>query len=190
MQRARVAATVIVCLSLFSIPASAQTYDHGNVEFAILGGFTLLTEHTGGDGATIFGVPYVLPGLRMSFWTKSPLVVDCGFSLLSVGADDDRVTALDLEAGLGRTFGPRNSRTTSFVNGLVGLLSLSTEDESHSNAYLGGQIGLRSMINDHAAFRAQVGYRYWLGSSKNNWWEEDEFDFSTLEIAMGLSFFL
>ena len=188
MPFARVIGAVLLFSVMLAGAAAAQTPEHGNLEFAMLGGLTVLMPHEDGDNTTMFTVPQgsagvllgAFPSFRMTYWTRSALLADLGFSLVTASEDGDSFTAFNIEGGIGAVLGPRTSRTTGFVTGLFGLLSTSNGD-SRSEGYLGGQAGIRTMINDYSAFRFQAGYRSMLG---------DEFDFSTLEIAAGLSFFL
>jgi len=160
--------------------ALGQAHDHGNVEFAMLGGVTVLSEQDGDDDLTAVGIPYVVPGFRMAYWTGSRLTVDGGLSVLSLSVEDDEVTATNLEGGIGVRLGAPDKSLVPFVGGLVGIISLSNGD-SESGFYLGGQGGIKVFFTDYSAFRMQLSYRTML---------DDELDYDALEIAAGLSFFL
>lgn len=181
MNAGRVSFMALVMMLAGCTGALGQTYDHGNMEFAMMGGVTVLSEQDDDDNLTAVGIPYIVPGFRMSYWTKSQLAIEGGLSMLSLSFEDDTFTALNLESGVSMQFRSANSNLVPFVGGLVGLLSFADEDDSESGFYLGGQGGIKLFFNDHAAFRAQAAYRTMLS---------DELDFNTLEIAAGLSFFL
>ncbi len=147
------------------------------------GGVTILSEQDSDDDLTAFGIPYVVPGLRLAYWTQSPVVVDGGISVLSLTFEDDRATVINVEGGASVNFGSEQSNIVPFVGGVAGLLSFSTEDgdDSESGFYLGGQGGVKVFFREYAAFRAQLAYRTML---------DDELDINALEFAAGLSFFL
>jgi hypothetical protein len=100
--------------------------------------------------------------------------------------NDDDATVLALESGLGADLAPSAGKWHPFVGALIGYLSISEsfgfgQDNTHSEAYVGGTLGLRHFVKDYAATRMQIGYRRTLG---------DYFELGNLEIAGGVSFFL
>ena len=159
------------------------------MEFAILGGLSVLSYESfygSDDSETYMTIPsgssaFPLSSmLRMSFWTKSQLVVDLGFSLFNASNGGD-LSALNIEGGMGAVFGESDIKTFPFAGILLGILSLSNGD-TESEGYIGFQGGFRHFFREHAAMRMQVAYRRFLG---------DEFRLeSSLEISAGLSLFI
>jgi len=176
-----VSLAVVMCSS-----AAGQAVDHGKIEFSMLGGVTIVMPERG-DNSTVLALPHGaagsffanFPAFRMSMWTDSPLIFDFGCSVLSVSEDGDDFSLINLEGGVGAAFELENSDVSPFVQGLVGFFSASNGD-TESEFYLGGQAGIRYFFSDIMAGRFQIGYRHMMG---------DEFDFDTVEIAGGVSFF-
>jgi len=168
-----------MALALWAQPTRAQVSRQGDVEFAILPSLNLASFDE--DNVTALTFPSVTPGIRMTFWTQSPLTVDFGLSYLNFSAEDeDGVTVLCLEGGPGVDLGGNGASWRPFVNGVLGLLSISS-GEAESEMYVGGQVGVRHFVKDYAATRIQVGYRKTLG---------DYFELGNFEVAGGVSFFL
>jgi hypothetical protein len=167
----------------------AQRPDKGTVEFAMLGGISIL-DYEGpfgsNDSETYFSIPsgsstFPLSSMmRMSFWTRSQLVIDLGFSFLNI-SDGGDLTAVNIEGGIGGVFGESDAKTFPFAGAILGVLSISNGD-TESEGYIGFQGGFRHFFLKHAAMRMQVAYRKFLG---------DEFNLdSSLEVGGGLSFFI
>ena len=174
-------------LTIASMPrAFAQFQRRGKVELMVLGGYTWFLPKGGGHGEGAVSAPVGsgvvagLPAWRVTCWPTSQLSLDLGFSYLHAGSGDDKTEILNVEGGVGGSLGQDGSRTQPFCSALLGLLSVSN-GKTASEAYLGGEIGVRSFIRDYAAVHLQLGYRHMLGNA---------FGFSTLEIAGGLGFFL
>jgi hypothetical protein len=157
-----------------SQPATAQTVNHGDVEFSVMNGLGFVSS--GGDNATVLMTP-VPPVWRISFWTQSALTADLGFSVLI--ADD--FTIINLESGMSANLAARDATLVPFIGGLAGLLNSNDGSDSSTDFYLGGQAGLRSFFRDYAAVRLQAGYRHVM-------LEGD--DVGIIELVGGLSFFL
>jgi hypothetical protein len=187
MRITRLLMIVFLLVLLAGSDAVGQMYEHGNIEFSMLGGVTIFMPEYG-DNSTIIALPQgsagawmgVFPGFRMSVWTDSPLLFDFGCSIFSVSEEGDDISLLNLEGGVGAAFEMENSNVSPFVQGIIGFMSISNGD-SESELYLGGQGGIRYFFRETSAARFQVGYRHMMG---------DELDFDTVEIAGGISFFL
>ncbi|MEW5702798.1 MAG: hypothetical protein AB1792_11300 [Candidatus Zixiibacteriota bacterium] len=171
--------SVGIAVILWMRPAAAQVTRHGSVEFAILPSLNLASFDE--DNVTALTFPTVTPGIRMTFWSQSRMTVDFGLSFLHYSEEEwDDVSVLCLEGGPGVDLGGKGAAWRPFVNGIVGMLSISSGD-SETEMYVGGQVGLRHFVKDYAATRLQIGYRRTLG---------DFFELSNIEIAGGVSFFL
>lgn len=167
----------------------AQRPTVGTVEFSILGGFSILNyEDPYGreKSETYLSFPIgsstfpLASMLRMSFWTRSQLVVDLGISLMNI-SDGGDITSFNFEGGLAAAFGEAQARTFPYAGVLMGVLSIS-DGNSESEGYLGFQVGFRQFFRKHAAARIQVSLRKFLG---------DEFDLDTaFDLSGGLSFFI
>jgi hypothetical protein len=178
---------VTIILAIASTPeAFAQFQRQGRVEVTVLGGFTWFVPNGGAKSEYAISVPAGsgvvagLPALRITCWPASQLSLDLGFSYLHAGSGSDKTEILNIEGGVGGSFGQKGSRTQPFCSVLFGLLSVSANSQA-SESYLGGQLGVRNYIRDYAAVHLQLGYRRMLGKT---------FGFSTVEIAGGLGFFL
>ena len=158
--------------------AGAQTVNHGNVEIAVMDGIGIVSSEY--DDATVIMTP-VPPVWRLTFWTRSALTVDFGFSFLTASEDEDNFTILNLETGVGANLAARDAKLVPFVGALGGLLTLDGGYDSETNFYVGGQVGVKSFFRDYAAVRVQAGYRHVM---------LDDDDVGIIEIVGGLSFFL
>lgn len=181
MQRAVHGGLIVSLLAMTVLAASsagAQTVNHGNIEIAVMDGLGIVNSEY--DDATVIMTP-VPPVWRVTFWSQSALTADLGFSFLTAHEDDDDLTILNLETGLGANLAARDAKVVPFVGGLGGLLTIDDGYQSETNFYLGGQFGVRSFFRDYAAVRVQVGYRHVMLDSD---------DVGIIEVVGGLSFFL
>jgi len=173
------ALAVAAVLIAAGAPAAAQEFHHGSVEFALLESVNFASlDH---ENATVLTFPTVSPAIRMTFWTNSPATVDFGLSFVNVSSgDNDNVSVVCLEGGVGADLGRKGDAWRPFFGGLLGYISVS-EDKAESSPYLGVQFGVRNFVRDFAATRLQIGYRKTLGG---------DIDLGNIEIAGGVSFFL
>jgi hypothetical protein len=169
---------IVVGLCAVASPAIGQTYDHGSLEIAMMHGLAI--AGAGGDNATVIMTP-VPPVWRLSYWTPTGLQAEFGFSLFHATEDDYDATVMNLEGGLGTNLAPRGSKTVPFVTGLGGLLNIGSDDDSETNFYLGGSVGVRTFFRDYVAVRFQASLRNIL---------VDGDSVRVFEFVGGLSFFL
>ena len=173
---------IAVLVVLLPTIACGQRGKHGSTEISMMHGFVLASSGGDNDKATIIMTP-VPPVWRMTFWTRSPLIIETGFSFLSATSEGDNATILNLEAGVGANLGSREAKTVpcaSLVGGVV-MISISDE-ESDTHPYIGAQFGARMFIRDYAAVRIQTSLRHVFveGGDGTN----------LIEVVAGFSFFL
>ncbi|MBI5868580.1 MAG: hypothetical protein HZB43_09870 [candidate division Zixibacteria bacterium] len=177
-------ATALAAFAVFHpILSRAQSNGHGGTEISVMHGFVLASTSThNSDEATIVMTP-VPPVWRLTFWTRSAVTLDLGFSLLTAASGGESVNILNLETGVGANLAHRNAKTVPFIGVVGGMISYSaSHQDDETDPYLGAQIGARTFFRDFAAVRLQTGIRHLFvknGKSLN-----------LFEAVAGLSFFL
>ena len=167
-------------------PAQAQRPEPGSVELLMLGGVTIVSPERG-DKSTFIGAPSgspafpLSPMVRISYWSKSSIVIDGGFSFMRISGNSDDLAIMNLEVGIGGAFGSPESRTFPFIGGLLGLLHASNGG-SETSPYVGASAGLRIIARENSTQRIQIGYRRFLNSNLG-------FD-SSIELSIGFGFII
>ena len=189
MKRTTAAITFVLLQLCRMDPAQAFEREQGVVELGVLAGATFflgdkdevnytgyLTSGSGGIHAPI------TPGLRLTFWTQTPVLIDVGASMFSSNVFNESFTALNLEVGIGlRTTYP--SRVVPWTSVLAGFVSWSA-DGTTNDAYVGGQVGVRVFVTGRTSFRTQLGYRHTLQGPDSG------FDLDAIETSVGLGVYL
>jgi len=175
-----------ILLTLFAVAvvmltAQSSLAQQSNVEIGVLGTVSVLMPKYG-DDETVVSIPggsSVLPttsGLRVSFWEAEPVLVEGGFSFVAV----EDLTVFTVEGAIGGTTKGRREGFKPFAQGILGVLSASSNGDSDSEAYAGAQAGFRQFIKPNVTGRVQFGYRKFLGDSK----------LGVIEIGAGFGVFL
>lgn len=181
-----------VLVALLLVPQQAAVAferEEHSLELGVLTGVTLflsgedevdytsyLPSGSGGIHAPI------TPALRLSFWGKTPLMFDFGTSYFASNVFGESFRAMNVELGIGvRTTYP--SRVVPSASLLLGFVSWSSNGTTN-DAYMGGQVGLRTFINGRTSFRTHLGYRHTLQGPDSG------FEIDAIEISLGLGVFL
>jgi len=166
------------------LPGKAQSQQaaHGNTEISMMHGFVLASSGGENDEAVIIMTP-VPPVWRLTFWTHSRLIIETGFSFLSVSSDGHNVTIANFEGGVGANLASREAKSVPFASVVGGMVSMSaSHEESETDPYIGAQLGVRTFMRDYAAVRFQTGFRHVF--------LKDGDGTNLIEVVAGLSFFL
>jgi hypothetical protein len=132
------------------------------------------------DHYTAVTFPSVAPGLRVTFWSRSQILIDAAMSWMRLRSEGGETNDnLMFELGVGADLARREGTEHPFVGFLTGFAVLENGDPV---PYIGAQLGLRHFIRDYAALRVQLGYRATLNRHED--------DLRSIEIACGIGFFL
>lgn len=192
MIRAMSFCVVMLLVVVVAQPIFAQSNPEYQFEIAIISSLSFVSERQsydyrgdwyGGGNETeeYLLIPGNSPGLRLTFRTRSPILVDAGVMLIASGTDYNsaRVDRFMLELGLGVDLGRKGSRIRPFVGAIGGGIM---SDNSAFRNYVGGQGGVRFFVRDYAALRLQIGHRTTLN--------DERYGFKVTEIAAGIGFLL
>ncbi len=131
------------------------------------------------EGYTAATFPSVAPGIRITFWSISPLLIDAAMSYMRTRSDRGSITEqLMFEVGVGADL----ARHAGTEHPFAGVIAGAAVIDEQAAPYVGAQLGLRHFIRDYAALRFQLGYRVTLG--------RDGPDLRAIEVAAGIGFFL
>jgi hypothetical protein len=183
---------VLMLAILLLVPSgepAAFEREERSLELGVLTGVTFFldgednVDYTGSLPTGSSGIHAPLtPALRLTFWSDTPVIADFGASYFSSDVFGDRFSALNLELGIGlRTTYP--SRVVPSASVLFGFVSWSTEATT-TDAYLGGQVGMRAFINGRTSFRTHLGYRHTLQGPDSG------FEIDAIEVSLGLGVYL
>jgi hypothetical protein len=192
MKRAPLFCTTALIFVVAGDSVHAQPGQHYQLEIAIISSVSFVTEsheydyrydYDGGsfETDTYVLIPANAPGLRFTFWTKSPVLVDAGLMLSAKGNDgfSAEIDKFMIELGLGVDLGKGEGRIRPFLGALGGGIMYSTSDFRN---YVGGQAGVRFFVKDYAAVRVQIAHRSTMGNDLPR--------YKVTEIAGGIGFLL
>jgi hypothetical protein len=186
---------IVGLLSCTAAPVRADPPKRPSVEFALLTSVDYVVRFNTGAppcdtiydycrfdpnaGYTAVTSPVVAPGLRISFWSTHPILIDLAMSWMRVRDDDHHVSEeVMFELGASADIARRRSIEHPFAGVLAGVVVF----DDQATPYLGAQLGVKHFIRDYAALRLQLGYRTTLAKNRR--------DLRAIEAAAGIGFFL
>jgi hypothetical protein len=182
LQRAWLAASLIASPAW----AVAQSASSHQFEISVMTAVTVITEDVDSyysydsdteESETYVRVPVGAPGLRVTFWTGTPVTVEAGLKLDLAISDDGTGENVMAEVGVGIDLRDRTQALRPYVAVLGGLLMF---NDDVSRNYLGAQAGVRYFIREYAALKIQLGHRTTMRDLGH--------DYRASELAFGLGF--
>ncbi len=119
--------------------------------------------HVGAPGSGIVGQPTIYA----SFFATPNMFVEPEIAFNVVTGLGQTATSIGGLLSLGY-LSSWDARSAPFIAGTFGVERMSEGGYSHTEATVGGRIGVRLLASQAFAVRIEGGYRRWLGSSNEN----------------------
>ena len=182
----------LLLFSLSATSASAQPGEKYQLEIGMISSISFVSERhessyydsewpTGNDDELYILIPSNAPGVRLTFWTASAILIDAAF-MLAANSDNyggEAANRCMIEMGLGADLGRGEGCFRPFIGAIGGAIMFG---DSGSRKYVGGQAGFRYFVREYAALRAQVGHRTTLNDESTR--------YRVTELAAGIGFLL